>query len=79
MEFSKKPVALITASTVGQRGHESLLETLKIIEAKITPETQLLVPYAKTKMGMDGTVTDEKTLAEIQALIKAFDSLLKHG
>src|SRR6202007_639631 len=33
-EFSHKPTALITASSMGQKSHTSLLETLNIIEAK---------------------------------------------
>src|SRR5882672_3713644 len=32
-EFSHKPVALITASSLGENAHESLLKTLKIIES----------------------------------------------
>src|SRR5580658_2096020 len=32
--FSNKPVAAITASTSGQKAHESLLGTLKVIEAR---------------------------------------------
>jgi chromate reductase, NAD(P)H dehydrogenase (quinone) len=76
MEFSHKPTALITASSVGQKGHESLLETLKIIEAGITNETQLLIPYAKTKISNDYKITDEKTLQEIKTLIHEFDKML---
>ena len=40
-EFNKKPTALITASAMGQKSHSSLLETLKIIDATISNETQL--------------------------------------
>lgn len=77
MEFSHKPTALITASSMGQKGHASLLETLKIIEAKITVETQLLVSYAKTKISREHKITDEKTLIEIKALIEAFNKILE--
>lgn len=76
MEFSHKPVALITASSMGQKGHRSLLETLHIIEAKMTDETQLVIPFAKTKINADFRITDEKTLHEALILIDAFDSLL---
>src|SRR6185437_12057031 len=38
-EFSHKPVALITASSVGEKGHLSLLETLRIIESDIPDES----------------------------------------
>lgn len=76
MEFSKRPTALITASSMGQKGHASLLETLKIIEANITDQTQLVISYAKTKIDRNNQITDEKTLAEITTLIEAFDQLM---
>src|SRR5476649_843205 len=56
-EFSHKPAALITASSQGKKGHASLLETLKIIEATITDETQLVISFAKTKVKGD-EITD---------------------
>ncbi len=71
-EFSHKPVALITASSVGQKGHASLLETLKIIESNITDETQLLISVAKTKINNECKITDTKTLEEVNALMNAF-------
>lgn len=76
MEFSHKPVALITASSMGQKGHRSLLETLNIIESKMTDETQLVIPFAKTKISGDAKITDEKTLQEVLKLIDAFNILL---
>ena len=74
-EFSHKPVALITASSMGEKGHASLLETLKIIESKITEETQLLISYAKVKISKDEKITDERTLREVLKLISALDSI----
>src|SRR5215471_4308401 len=55
-EFSHKPTALITASSMGENGHESLLKTLKIIESKIADQTQLLVSYVKTKVSKDNKI-----------------------
>ncbi len=75
-EFSHKPTALITASSVGQKGHAALMETLKIIEATITSDTQLIVPFAKTKVNAGNQITDEKTLGEILALLNAFEVLM---
>jgi NAD(P)H-dependent FMN reductase len=77
MEFSNKPVALITASSVGQKGHAALLETLKVIEARMTDDTRLLISFAKTKISEEGKVTDEKTLREVERLIEGFDLLLR--
>ena len=78
MEFSKRPVALITASSYGLKGHASLLETLKIIEANVTDDTQLVISFAKTKVSKDYMITDEKTLTEINAVIQAFGLLMSN-
>lgn len=77
MEFSKKPTALITASSQGEKGHASLLETLKVIEADITNETQLLISFAKTKVSKDYKITDKKTLEEVNLLVEAFEKRLR--
>jgi NAD(P)H-dependent FMN reductase len=75
-EFNKKPTALITASTMGQSGHNSLLETLKIIDATISNETQLLISLPKTKITSDNKIINEETFLEMQQLISAFDKLI---
>lgn len=68
MEFSQKPTALITASTAGEKGHKSLIETLKVIEAKIKDTTSLLISAPKTKI-KDGIIIDEETLEKVGLLI----------
>jgi NAD(P)H-dependent FMN reductase len=68
-EFSHKPVALITASSVGEKAHRSLLETLRIIESEIPDDSQLLISFVKTKISSDGKITYEETLAQIRKLI----------
>lgn len=75
-EFSNKPTVLITASTEGKYGHEALLETLKVIEAKNIENLQLLIPFAKTKINTEGKITEEKTLEEIKALILRFNNTI---
>lgn len=67
-EFSHKPTALITASSQGQKGHAALLETLKIIEADITDETQLVISSVKTKV-KEGKIADEETLEKVRSTI----------
>lgn len=73
MEFSHKPVALITASTLGQKAHQSLIETLKIIEADIPESSQLLISHIKTKLSGD-KIVDPVTLEQIN---KVMESLIK--
>lgn len=68
MEFFQKPTALITASATGEKGHQSLLETLKVIEAKIDDKTSLLISSPKAKI-MNGIITDEETLKQVRAVI----------
>ncbi len=77
MEFSKKPTALITASSVGEKGHRSLLETLEVIEAKILPETQVLISFVKTKINPAGEITEAPTKLELERLLVVFDGLMR--
>jgi NAD(P)H-dependent FMN reductase len=67
-DFSGKPTVLITASTDGRMGHASLLETLKVIEAENIDGLQLLISFARTKVGPSG-ISDPQTLQAIRGLI----------
>jgi NAD(P)H-dependent FMN reductase len=75
-EFSHKPVALITASSLGENGHDSLMKTLRIIESKITDQTQLLISFVKTKVSRDNKIIDPATLIQVNDLLMAFDRLI---
>jgi NAD(P)H-dependent FMN reductase len=79
MELAKKPVALITASTSGEKAHASLTGTLNILEAAITSETQLLIPFIKTKIDAVGRILDEKVLANILTLIDGLANTMQSG
>jgi chromate reductase, NAD(P)H dehydrogenase (quinone) len=68
MEFSHKPTALITASSLGEKAHPALLETLKVIESKIDDTTSLLISTPRTKI-KDGEITDEQTLNKVKSLM----------
>ena len=67
-EFSGKPTALITASTDGTFSHHSLLETLKVIEAKNIENQNLLIQYINTKVNANGII-DEQTCTDVQNLV----------
>ena len=75
-DFSKKPVALITASSMGEKAHESLLGTLRIIEAKIEDGAALLISHAKTKVNDQAEITDEKTKEGVKKVMEAFLEML---
>jgi NAD(P)H-dependent FMN reductase len=74
-ELSKKPTALITASSLGEKGHASLMETLKVIEARIPEKTQLIISFIKTKIS-NGSITDSKTEADIIQLLENLNQLI---
>lgn len=73
MEFSSKPTALITASSMGQKAHASLMETLNIIETNIPESSQLLISFVKGKVSSNGHITDANTLEQVHKLM---DSLI---
>ena len=81
-QFPHKPTLLITASTDGTYGHKALLETLKAIEAGNIDNLQMVIQFAKTKISIDGRITDENTLTEVKRLIGNFietmDDRLEH-
>ncbi|PSL45339.1 NAD(P)H-dependent FMN reductase [Chitinophaga niastensis] len=79
MQFSKKPVALVTAGTSGFKAHQSLLGTLLIIEAKITNETQLVISGVKTKMNEQGIITNEETLDGVNKLIASLAGIVDNS
>jgi NAD(P)H-dependent FMN reductase len=76
MEFSHKPVALITASTSGQKAHQSLLETLKVIECDINENTQLIIPFIKTKL-KDDQIIDQQVMEKITTLVDSLIGLIE--
>jgi chromate reductase len=71
-DFSNKPVAVITAATSGEKAHESLLGTLRVIEAKIDDRATLVISHAKGKITDRPEITDEKTAAAVKELMRAF-------
>jgi len=74
-DISKKPTALITASSLGQKGHASLMETLKIIEAEVTDQTQAIISFIKTKI-VNRQVTDDETKEKIHSVIHNLNQLI---
>lgn len=71
-DFAGVPVALITASSLGEKTHESLFLVLKTIEAKITENTALLISGARTKINSEGKISDAPTIEAINLLIESF-------
>ncbi len=70
-EFSHKPVALITASSSGKKAHQSLLETLNVIEADIDADTEAIISFAQTKINNESVITDIATKQTVEKIIAA--------
>ena len=70
MEFSHKPVALITASSSGKKAHLSLLDTLRVIECDIPDSSQLLISFIKTKI-KDDQIIDPPTLDQVKKVVES--------
>lgn len=66
--FSGKPTALVTASTGGENAHEALLKVLGAIDCDIIEDGTLLIPYIRSKMDNDGTITDSDTSINLKNL-----------
>jgi NAD(P)H-dependent FMN reductase len=71
-DFAGVPVALITASSLGEKTHESLFLVLKTIEARISEHTALLISGARTKVNSTGKLQDAPTIQAITLLIESF-------
>lgn len=72
--FTNKPVALITASSSGQKAQEALDLLMSTIGAKISGSVLIQAP--KTKVNREGRITDDLTLLNIQRLMDTFISTL---
>jgi chromate reductase len=70
--FSDKPTAVITASSSGIKGHESLILIMKTVGAKLNDDSALLIQGVQSKLTKDGKINNESTLSELNKLIAAF-------
>lgn len=73
--FENKPLAIITASAHGQKGHEELQLIMYTIMAKFTTETCLHIQGIKGKINNAGELNDS-TANSVHNLIKAFKLLV---
>ena len=73
--FSDKPAALITASSSGEKAHESLLLIMKTLGVKTTDELCLWIPGIKSKLHASGEITDAVLAERLGNLIAGLDSI----
>lgn len=73
-EFVNMPTAVISVSPHPEGGATalgSLIQTLKMMSATIPDEAILAVPFAPSKLGADGSVTEAGTLSSLSSLVGA--------
>lgn len=71
--FSEKPVAVITASASGERGHEELLLILKTLGAVTDDKHQALIKGIKDKFDGNGLL-ESNTFVKVSKLVTDFIS-----
>ncbi|WP_426279205.1 NADPH-dependent FMN reductase [Chryseobacterium sp. S-02] len=69
--FSEKPVAVITASASGEKGHEELLMILKTLGAVTDYKHQVLIKGIKGKFDSNGLL-ESNTFAKVSKLVADF-------
>ncbi|MDQ1097435.1 MULTISPECIES: NADPH-dependent FMN reductase [Chryseobacterium] len=69
--FSEKPVAVITASANGEKGHEELLLILKTLGAITDNKHQALIKGIKGKFDINGSLETD-TFAKVSKLVTDF-------
>ncbi|RAW00935.1 NADPH-dependent FMN reductase [Pseudochryseolinea flava] len=73
-EFVQKPVALITASSQGEHCHAAMKLILTAINARLSDDAMLLVPFIRSKFDRDGQLKELSLKDDLQ---KVIDALLR--
>ncbi len=77
-DFSGKATMLVTAASLGEMSHASLLGTLRVIEAGIDEASQLLIPFAKAKLGPGG-IPDAATADALRNVLRHFTARVREA
>ncbi|UWX60585.1 NAD(P)H-dependent oxidoreductase [Chryseobacterium oranimense] len=71
--FSEKPVAVVTASANGEKGHEELVMILKTLGARTEDRHQLLIKGIKGRFSTNG-LAESNIFAEVSTMITDFEN-----
>ena len=71
-EFVGKPVALLDAATRGEHARASLLETLRVLTARIVAEAALAVDFPRREATAEEIAGDPELAGKIRAALAAF-------
>lgn len=72
----QKPLAVLTASASGEKGHEELILIMQTLMANCTSNTTLLIKGIKGKMNDKGMVEDEETRKQLSHFLTSFRDLV---
>lgn len=75
-ELVYKPLALITAATGGDKAHAALLNTFTALLCRIPVDGALLISFVRSKMNLQGEITDSVTIDEIKKTVEALIRIL---
>lgn len=75
-DLYEKPLALITASGIGEKAHAAMLHVLTAITAKMNDDTKLLIQFIRSKFNEKGDLNAE-TFAAVQNVLKSLVQLIK--
>jgi chromate reductase len=69
-EFVNKPVALVTASSSGEKGHAALLLILSALSSKVDQKATLLIPFIRAKV-KEGKIIDLEIVEQLRSVMLA--------
>jgi NAD(P)H-dependent FMN reductase len=75
-EFVNKPVALVTASSSGEKGHAALLLILSALSANVQPKSTLLIPFVRAKV-RNGKLIDHETLTQLKSVMTSLIEMIE--
>lgn len=78
-EFVNKPVAVITASSSGEKGHAALLLVLTAISARVMDDATLVVSHIRSKIDKQGNLVDKSLELQLKKLLTAIPDLSGPG
>ena len=76
-ELVNKPLALITASTGGEKAHAAWLQIFTALSAIIPPDGALLIPYVRSKLNAAGEISDPATLEAVKKLVDSLTTFVQ--
>jgi NAD(P)H-dependent FMN reductase len=67
--LNQKPVALVTASSQGEKGHAALIHILTALGTIQHQDRQLLISFVRTKLDESGNIKDPALKMQLQQVI----------